>query len=255
VTRFSDLDLHGMFPFSKGNYRVEVGYGEKALAQALPLRALCFRTGTGDGRDGFDAEALQVVLRDVASGLVVCAYRLALFQPGQIGHSYSAQFYKLDRLQRFSAPMLELGRFAIHPERHDPDILRLAWAAMTRLVDGQGVGLLFGCASFERAEVAPHRAALRWLAARALAPEIWRPEVGAAVPVAYAHDLAGDTPDLAAAMAQMPPLLRTYLAMGGWVSDHAVLDRDLDTLHVFTAVEIAAIPPARARALREIAGG
>jgi L-ornithine Nalpha-acyltransferase len=73
--------------------------------------------------------------------------------------------------------------------------------------------------------------------------------------VAYAHDLAGDTPDLAAAMAQMPPLLRTYLAMGGWVSDHAVLDRDLDTLHVFTAVEIAAIPPARARALREIAGG
>ncbi|MBA4351813.1 MAG: ornithine-acyl-ACP acyltransferase, partial [Rhodobacter sp.] len=35
-----------------------------------------------------------------------------------------------------------------------------------------------------------------------------------------------------------------------WVSDHAVLDPDLDTLHVFTAVEIAAIPPVRARLLR-----
>ncbi len=48
----------------------------------------------------------------------------------------------------------------------------------------------------------------------------------------------------------MPPLLRTYLAMGGWVSDHAVIDRALHTLHVLTVVEIAKIPPARAKALR-----
>jgi hypothetical protein len=43
--------------------------------------------------------------------------------------------------------------------------------------------------------------------------------------------------------------------MGRWVSDHAVIDHDLGTLHVFTGVEIAAIPPARARALRAIAAG
>ena len=52
----------------------------------------------------------------------------------------------------------------------------------------------------------------------------------------------------------MPPLLRSYLTMGGWVSDHAVVDRDLNTLHVFTGLEISAIPPARARALRMVAG-
>jgi phytoene dehydrogenase-like protein len=52
------------------------------------------------------------------------------------------------------------------------------------------------------------------------------------------------------ALRQMPPLLRSYLAMGGWVSDHAVVDRDLGTLHVCTGVEIAAIPPSRARLLR-----
>ena len=44
----------------------------------------------------------------------------------------------------------------------------------------------------------------------------------------------------------------TYLAMGGWVSDHAVVDRDLHTLHVFTGVEIARIPAARARLLRAL---
>ena len=55
------------------------------------------------------------------------------------------------------------------------------------------------------------------------------------------------------ALHQMPPLLRTYLGMGGWVSDHAVIDRAMQTLHVFTGVEIAAIPPARVRALRAVA--
>ena len=56
-------------------------------------------------------------------------------------------------------------------------------------------------------------------------------------------------------MAGMPPLLRTYLLMGGWVSDHAVVDRDLGTLHVFTGLEIGAIPPARKRLLRGVAAG
>ena len=47
--------------------------------------------------------------------------------------------------------------------------------------------------------------------------------------------------------------LRTYLSMGGWVSDHAVIDASLNTLLVFTALEINAIPPARARLLRNLA--
>jgi putative hemolysin len=57
-------------------------------------------------------------------------------------------------------------------------------------------------------------------------------------------------PDLKRAMATLPPLLRSYLMLGGWVSDHAVIDQDLNTLHVFTGLEIAAVPPARARLLR-----
>lgn len=55
-------------------------------------------------------------------------------------------------------------------------------------------------------------------------------------------------------MLELPPLLRTYLLMGGRVSDHAVIDTELDTLHVFTGLEIAAIPGAGARALRALSG-
>ena len=35
------------------------------------------------------------------------------------------------------------------------------------------------------------------------------------------------------------------LKMGGWVSDHAVIDRDLGTIHVFTGVEVKNIPASR----------
>ena len=55
-------------------------------------------------------------------------------------------------------------------------------------------------------------------------------------------------------MLKMPPLLKTYLMMGGWVSDHAVVDPDLNTMHVFTGVEIKSIPPARKKLLRAVAG-
>ena len=38
--------------------------------------------------------------------------------------------------------------------------------------------------------------------------------------------------------------------MGGWVSDHAVIDHQMNTLHVFTGLEIAAISEGRKRLLR-----
>ena len=61
-------------------------------------------------------------------------------------------------------------------------------------------------------------------------------------------------PDFKKANLRMPPLLKTYLMMGGWVSDHAVVDQQMNTLHVFTGLEVGAIPPARKRLLRAVAG-
>ncbi len=110
----------------------------------------------------------------------------------------------------------------------------------------QGRALLFGCTSFPGADPRPHLPALAYLAHRHLGPEHLRPLRRAPQAVALSGLPMPDRPPA------LPPLLRSYLAMGGWVSDHAVLDHDLDTLHVFTALDIAAIPPARARALRSV---
>ena len=83
-----------------------------------------------------------------------------------------------------------------------------------------------------------------------LAPRRWRPRVKMPEVFRYARVLRARKPDRARALLAMPPLLRSYLAMGGWVSDHAVVDPVLKTMHVFTGVEIRAIPDSRKRLLR-----
>lgn len=245
----------------RGRYAARLAATPQDIDRAQQLRHLSFRanrglaTQTGRDADGYDPACLHMLVEEVKSGTLVCCFRLLPLSGGsEIGRSYSAQYYDLGRLAEFQGPMVELGRFCIHPDWRDPDILRVAWGAMTRLVDETGVEMLFGCSSFDGAEADAHHEALAMLKDRHLAPKRWLPRVKAPNVFRFARALRGKKPDLKRAMLGMPPLLRTYLVMGGWVSDHAVVDRDLNTLHVFTGLEIRAIPPARARLLRGVAG-
>jgi hypothetical protein len=90
------------------------------------------------------------------------------------------------------------------------------------------------------------------LKSRHLAPKHWLPRVKAPDVFRFAARLRRK-PDARIAMRRMPPLLKSYLLMGGWVSDHAVVDDHMNTLHVFTGVEVGAIPPARKRLMRAAA--
>ena len=150
--------------------------------------------------------------------------------------------------------MVEMGRFCIEPGVTDPDILRVAWGAMTKFVDDEGVEMLFGCSSFIGTDPESYLDAFAMLKDRHIAPKRWLPRVKAPRVFRFAQKLRLRKPDPKRATLMMPPLLRTYLMMGGWVSDHAVVDQDLGTLHVFTGLEIGKVPPGRARLLRAVAG-
>lgn len=238
-----------MQPILRGAYAARLAEAEEDLTEAQALRHLAFRpaAAAGEDSDEFDALCRHLLVRETASDVLVACCRLQDFADGgRLSASYSAQFYDLGRLARVPGRKLEIGRFCLHPARHDPDILRLAWGALTAIVDAEAVSLLFGCTSFPGADPAPHMAALAALRAH-VAPEALRPGQRAAEMVALPPG-EGDASGL-------PPLLRSYLAMGGMVSDHAVIDRHLDTLHVLTVLPVASVPPARARALRAIAHG
>ncbi|WP_298859886.1 GNAT family N-acyltransferase [uncultured Sulfitobacter sp.] len=213
------------------------------------LRDLCFGA-VGGVPDRFDVSATHVVVRS-ATGHIVATFRMAQFVGTDLQDSYAADFYDLTALQAFKGPMLELGRFCIHPDLNDPDILRIAWAALTAYVDANGIEMLFGCSSFMGTDPQIYIDAFAVLKARHMGPSQWMPQVKAAEVYRYSAILRRK-PNLAKANAVLPPLLRTYLAMGGWVSDHAVVDRAMNTLHVFTALEIGAIPAARKSRLRAL---
>ena len=238
----------------RGRLTAREAWGPRDLDACLALRARAFRGHEGaSDRDAFDAPCRHLMVEDAGTGDLVCTFRVMPLAGGaQIARSYAAQFYDLRPLEAFGAPMAEMGRFCLRPGPSDPDVMRVAWGALARLVDAEGVGLLFGCSSFRGTDPGAHDDAFALLKARHLAPPRWRPRVKAREVVRYAARI-GRAPDLARAMRAMPPLLRSYLTLGGWVSDHAVIDRDLGTMHVFTGLEIARIPPSRARLLRQVA--
>ena len=219
---------------------------------AQALRGLAFREGKADA-DQFDKTCIHVLIEDRLEQRLACAFRILPFESGaEISRSYAAQFYELSGLRDFEGKLVEMGRFCIDPRYNDPDILRTAWAAMTAYVDANNVKMLFGCSSFHGAEAEAHLEAFALLKARHLAPRKYLPKIKAPKVFRFARLMRKPNPR--AAQTAMPPLLRTYLMMGGWTSDHAVVDRDLDTLHVFTGLEIGAIPDGRKRLLRAAVG-
>lgn len=222
------------------------------MGRVMALRAACFPRSRGVEADAQDALSAHMMVEG-AEGLLGY-FRVMLFGWGAgLEQGYAARFYDVGPLSGYARPIAEVGRFCVAPGGVHPDVLRLAWGAMTRLVDEGQAGLLVGCSSFRGAGWQTHRAGLALLAAEFVGPKAHLPGRKAAELVDYPA-LAGPVVDRRASLAGLPPLLRTYLGMGGWVSDHAVVDRDLDTLHVFTCVEVDRVPAARAASLRAVAG-
>jgi L-ornithine Nalpha-acyltransferase len=238
-------------PIRKGKLIARLALGPGDMDRVMAFRRAAFPRMAGEEEDAQDALSAHVVVEGEAGMLAY--FRVMLFGWGAgLAQGYAARFYDVGPLSGYARPVAEMGRFCVRPGGVHPDVLRLAWGAMTRIVDEGQAGLLVGCSSFRGAAWETHRAGLSLLAAEFVGPVDHRPGRKAAEVVDL--QLAGPVEDRRASLAGLPPLLRTYLGMGGWVSDHGVVDRELDTLHVFTCVEVDRVPPARAASLRAVAG-
>ena len=246
--------------FTGGRYKARLAETSEDVLACQQLRYMTFvaTRGLADApdRDGldvdeFDAHCRHMMVEDSRSGQLVCCFRMMPLDSGaDIGRSYSAKYYDLDALRSYEGPLVEMGRFCIHPAWKDPAILRVAWTAMTKFVDDNKVKMLFGCSSFEGVDAENYADAFALLTEKHIAPKRLLPRVKAPKVVLFGRQFRLRAPNMKLALSRMPPLLRTYLVMGGWVSDHAVVDNELNTLHVFTGVEISRVPKSRARLLR-----
>lgn len=232
--------------FQKGRYQARLAVTGDDVLACQRLRHRCFFGRDGVDADRFDADWSHMMIEDGAGGPLVSTFRMRRSAAVDIGAGYAGQFYDLSGLSQTSGPHIEIGRFCTDPATPDPHILRVAWGALTGQVDACGATVLFGCTSLTGNDPAPYRQVIKTLHDRYQGPPALLPRVVASDVITFDDKTGG------ADQRPMPPLLRTYLAMGGWVSDHAVVDRAMQTMHVLTVVEIAKVPAARAKALRAL---
>ena len=230
---------------------VRLATSDADLRAVLRLRGQCFRGAADEGidQDRFDPAAQHIMVED-ARGTCLCTARVTFWTGRDILQSYAAHSYGLSALAQRFTRFAELGRCCIAPQAHAAAVSRLSWGMLTQMLESHGTELLFGCPSFAGTDPALYDGAFAVLAAHHLAPAPW----GVTRQAAEVFDLTGArTPPQPMGLNQIPGLLKTYLNMNGKVSDHAVIDRDLNTMHIFTGIEIAKIPTARVRLLRSLA--
>ena len=201
-------------------------------------------------QDRFDPFYDHLLLIDpardpAAQDHVVGVYRL---MPGarahQAGGFYSATEYDLTPLLRSGRRLLELGRSCIHPEYRGSTAMLHLWNGVADYVQAQQIDLLFGVASFAGTDIGAHALPLSWLHKHHMAPEHLRAR---ALPHVYQPmDLLPVTAtDRSRALAAIPPLIRAYLRLGGFVGDGAFVDHRFRTTDVFLVLDTAVMPDRR----------
>lgn len=191
--------------------------------------------------DEFDAVAdhLLVLDHDIGSGpeAVVGTYRLIRRSGAQrLGRFYSQAEYDIAPLLAFSGEVMELGRSCVAPAYRTRGTLQLLWRGIAAFVFRYRIDLMFGCASLPGTDLDALAPQLTYLHANHLAPPALRPR---ALPDRYvAMDrlpVAGL--DMRAAMVELPPLIKGYLRLGGFVGDGAVTDEQFNTTDVCIVVK------------------
>ena len=192
-------------------------------------------------RDRFDAVADHLLVVDHALGegpeSVVGTYRLIRSEAAaRAGGFYSADEYDLSAILAFPGRVMELGRSCVGPEHRSRAAMQLLWRGIAAYISKHDVAVMFGCASLHGTDPDALATELTYLHTHHLAP----PEVcPRAVPSRYVEMRRMDPATLVPrrALAALPPLIKGYLRLGGFVGDGAVIDTQFNTVDVAILVK------------------
>jgi putative hemolysin len=191
--------------------------------------------------DDFDTvcDHLLVVDHTLGEGAdsIVGTYRLIRrCAAARLGRWYSADEYDISKIVDFPGEVLELGRSCIAASHRGMPAMQLMWRGIAAYVALHKIDLMFGCASLPGTDPDAIGRDLTYLWANHLAPADIRPT---ALPERYVDMRRFDpaTLDLRRALAALPPLVKGYLRLGGFVGDGAVIDHQFNTIDVAVVVK------------------
>lgn len=168
---------------------------------------------------------------------VVATYRL-LRSSVAAGHGgfYTSDEFDISHIVARFGETLELGRSCVAADYRTRSAMQLLWQSIAQYVFHYDIEIMFGCASMPGTEPARLALPLSYLHHFHLAPEEIRPHALAERRV-ETDILAAETIDRRSALGALPPLIKGYLRLGGFVGDGAVVDHAFNTTDISIVVK------------------
>ncbi len=230
--------------------RLAESVAEVRASQNLRYRVFCQEMAAKPTRemavlqqeyDSYDEYCDHLLVFDLDRGggasAVVGTYRLMRREAAaRRGQFYTIDEYDISTLIDYPGEILELGRSCVDEDYRTGSTMQLLWRGIAEYVFQYDVDLMFGCASLPGTDPGVLVLPLSYLYYHHLAPPALRPR-------ALAHrfvemrSLRHDEVKIAAARRALPPLIKGYLRLGGFVGDGAVVDPDFGTTDICVVVK------------------
>ncbi|MEQ1706093.1 MAG: GNAT family N-acyltransferase [Rickettsiales bacterium] len=190
--------------------------------------------------DEFDeiCDHLLVVEHNQSGGYrVVGTYRLLRREHmKKIGHFYTDSEFDISPIKQYKGQILEVGRSCVHADFRNRAVMQLLWRGIGAYVSKFNIGLMFGCASFNGVDPKEHAMALSYLHHYHLAPKELCPT---ALKDRYVEMnlMEKEAIDVKEAFSGLPPLIKGYLRLSGYIGAGAVIDYEYNTIDVSIVVK------------------
>jgi putative hemolysin len=191
--------------------------------------------------DSYDAYCDHLMVLDETRGQgldsVVGTYRLMRRDlADRCGQFYSADEFDISSLIDYEGGILEVGRSCVDRDSRTGSTMQLLWRGIAAYIFHYRIDILFGCASLPGVEPSRLMMPLSYLYHHHLAPVSLRAR---AQPERYVpmNILGPEEISNRDALRALPPLIKGYLRLGGFVGDGAVVDKEFGTTDVCIVVK------------------
>ena len=191
--------------------------------------------------DGYDQVCDHLLVLDRRRGEgpegIVGTYRLIRrAAAAKMGGFYSTAEYDVGPMIDYQGEVLELGRSCIERTARNTATMQMLWRGIALYAFHYDVQVMFGCASFPGIDPTQHALPLSYLHEHHLAPPDIRVH---AQPNRFVKmdTLAPGSYDARRALSRVPPLIKGYLRLGGFVGEGSVIDEQFNTVDVFIIVK------------------
>jgi len=231
-----------------GTLEVRLAQSEDDIEAAQRLRYEVFYEECGAQPD----EAMALTKRDISPiddfcdvllvidhtyNKVVGTYRFMLREAASAyGGHYTALEFDISKLLTYPGQLMELSRSCVHKNYRTKPTMQLLWKGIAAYTKLNQVVLFFGCGSFLGTDVSKYRQALSYLYHFHLVP----PEIRTkALSVHYQEMnlMPKDEVNVREAKRQLPPLIKAYLRVGGFVGEGAFIDYNFNSIDVCIIVK------------------